>query len=274
MNKIPLYLAFVALALTFVGCNDEDKKELSDVAIMITPLSGDSITLKSGEKIRYTIDFHTQHDYVKQLKVSSFDAVRGKVDILDTIFNGKLSTYFFDYSTPYINRDSLIILLTFEAWDNAGSQCRTTRTVIVLNSSHIIEEKSGIVLRSSESGMPDAFSFANPSQTFNWKQSPDSVNADIYLVADSEFSNLWLLSKTKAKMVRINSFDYPSATAPALQAVYEGVVRDDRIDNLHVNDIILVGHDINAEGVMMITNIVRTGTNQERCVQLSFKGVD
>ena len=267
------FMTFLAALALYMACDDE-KQEVSDVAIIITPYSSDTIVLGSGEKARYTIDLYTQHDYVKQLNVSSFDAVRGKIDLLDTIFTGKLATYYFDYTAPVINRDSIDITMTFEAWDNAGSQCSTTRKVNVRNSSHIIEEKSGIVLRSAESGMPDAFSFANPSQTFCWQQSPDSTKADIYLIADADYTNLSLKSNTKAKMVRINSFDYPAATSLTLQSVYEGMVREDFIDNLRVNDIILVGHDTKAEGVMMITNIVRTGTPNERCVQLSFKGVE
>lgn len=274
MKSISYLLATIAVISAWVGCDNEDKRELSDVAIIISPNSNDTVQVGSGEKVRYAIDFYTQHEYVKQLKVSSFDAVRGKTDLLDTTFTEKTAKYYFDYSAPIINRDSIDIQLTFEAWDNAGSKCQTTRLVNVRNSSHLIEEKSGIVLRSSDSGMPDAFAFAAPSQTFNWRLSPDSTKADIYLVADADYSNLAFHSKTKAKMVRINSLDYPSATALALQAVYEGMVREDRIENIRINDIILVGHDTKAEGVMMITNIVRTGTIQERCVQLSFKGID
>jgi hypothetical protein len=267
-----MLLFAVAFAL-IVGC-DEEKKELSDVAIIIKPTQSDTVTLSSGDKVRYTIDLHTTHQRVGRLAISSFDPVRGKVHIVDTLFNSKVSTYYFDYTAPAVNRDSLSVTLTFEAWDDQNNQCSTTRTLLVRNASHLIDEKTGIVLRAAESGMPDALSFANPSQTFSWKNSPDSVRADVYLVADASFARLSLHSNTKAKLVRINSFDYPAATAVSVQAVYESSLRSDWVDDLRTNDIILVGHEARAEGVLRIVNIIREGDSNERCLQLAFKGIN
>lgn len=80
-------------------------------------------------------------------------------------------------------------------------------------------------------------------------------------------------SNTAAKFVRSNSFDYAMTSAPNLQAVYQSSTRCDVITNLQTNDIILVGHGDRAEGVIRISNIVRTETSSERCVVISYKGV-
>ena len=273
MNTKYRFLLYIALiGLTFISC-DEDKKEVSDVAIFITPSKTDTVKLNSGDIMRYTIKFYSVHQYVKQLKVSSFDVSRGKTDILDTIFSAYQEQFYFDYTAPTTNRDSLTISLNYEAWDDAGSKCEVERVVLVRNAGHLIDEKTGIVLRSSQSGMSDALSFRNPSQTFNWHNSPDSVYADLYLIANETFDTLTIGSKTKAKFVRMNEFDYPSASINSVQAVYEYARRSDFINDLKTNDIILVGHESNAEGVLQITNIIRTGTNYERCLQLSFKGI-
>ena len=254
------------------ACN-EDSKELSPVAIFITPSQGDTVVALSGDKLRYSVELHTTHDYVKRLKVSSFDAVNGRQELTDTTFAGKKDIFYFDYTTPIVNRDSIGVTLTFEAWDNEGNSCHTERYVVVKNSVHLIDEMTGIVLHSEESSLPDAFSLEHPSQTFCWKTSPDSLRADVYLLANADFSSISLHSNTKAKMVRVNTFDYPAATAASVQAVYESQRRSDQVDGLRINDIILIGHGEQAEGVIHVTNIIRTGLQEENCVQLSFKGI-
>ncbi len=266
-------MLIAASALTgFFSC-DEDKDDLSDVAILVSPKAETGVVLFSGEKARYQLDFYTTHERVSRMKVRSFNAVEGELTLLDTTFAAKPSTYDFIYTAPYVSRDSIDVLLTFEAWDDAGSQCEVRRNVTVKSQSAIIAEKSGIVLWSPQSGRADALSFSDPSQTFNWRSSPDSVNADIYLTANDGFTLLSLRSNTKAKLVRNNSFDYASATALGTQIVYESSRRSDLIDQLNTNDIILVGHDSRAEGIIRIQNIIRSDDTDECCVQIAFKGI-
>lgn len=274
--KIFLYnllLCITVLAIAPLTSCDEDKKEISNVAIFITPERSDTLVAMSGDKLRYTVELYTANDHVKRLMVTSFDAVNGHLELEDTTFSDKKDIYYFNYSTPIVNRDSLNVTLTFEAWDNEGNTCQVERYVVVKNSTHLIEEMTGIVLHAPESALPNAFSLKQPSQTFCLQTSPDSLNADVYLVADNDFVNVALRSNTKAKMVRINTFDYPVATAASVQAVYESQRRSEQVDNLSINDIILIGHDDKAEGAIHITNIIRTGTSAEQCVQLSFKGI-
>lgn len=273
MKNFAYMLLLMAAVLMAATACDEDKPELSDVAIIISPDMQDTVRIASGDKARYTVELHTLHDYVSRLCVSSFDAAYGKRELADVTFTEKQDIYYFDYTAPLVNRDSLSVVLTFEAWDNTGNKCETTRQVVVKNSAHLLDEMTGVVLRAADSNWPDAFFFANPSQTFSWQHSPDSVIADIYLVSNEDFSQLSFHSNTKAKMVRINNFDYPAATAVGLQTVYESSLRSDWVDDLRTNDIILVGHDSQAEGVLRITNIIRTGDDNERCVQLAFKGI-
>lgn len=259
----------IVLALLF-SC-DEDKKELSKVALMVTPSSSETISLESGDKSIFSIELYATEDFVRQVKISSFDAIQGQRVLKDTTFAQATKDMKYVYEAPAFNRDTVEVTLTFEGWDKSGSHCEITRKLTVTSRQLFIAELAGIVLRSSESGWPDAFSFSQPSQTFNWKNSPDSINADIYLQTDPSFAQLAFRSNTSAKMTRINNFDYAAATAVSLQAVYENSKRDDIVDNLKINDIILVGHGSKAEGVLRITNIIRQGDDNEKCVQLAFK---
>lgn len=269
-----LFYLFAACLVMLTAACDEDKNEISDVGFVITPRASDSIRINAGERQRYEIDLYTTHDYIKHILISSYNSIEGHQVLTDTTLSTYQEKFIFDYLAPHLNRNYVNVSLTFEMWDNADSYGRATRQLIVQSATILLEEKSGIVLRSAASGFADAFSFAAPSQTFSWLHSPDSVRADIYLVADSTFSNLSFASNTKGKMVRINSFDYAAATALGVQNVYSSSLRDDRIENLKTNDIILVGHDSRAEGVLRINNIIRNGDSSERSVQLSFKGIE
>ena len=244
------------------------------MAFFLTPKASETISISSGDIQRYEMELYTTHEHISHIKITSFNKVEGNIVLTDTLLNEKIEKFIFDYRVPFFNRDAVSVTLTFEAWDDAGSYGMAERQLIVKNNSYFIGDLNNIVLHTHTSGYPDAFSFGKPSQTFNWKTSPDSLQADIYLTSNTDFSMLGFGSNTNAKMVRINNFDYPSATPFGVQTVFESSRRSNIIDQLQINDIILVGHDSQAEGVLYITNIIRQGTPAEQCVQLSFKAIE
>ncbi len=120
---------------------------------------------------------------------------------------------------------------------------------------------------------PNALSFTDVSQTFNVQTSPDSLFADLLIEADEDFTNISWKSKTRAKFVRNNTFNYTMATAPRINSVYSSSVRSDVVRDVRINDIILVGHN-EAEGVFFVENILNKGnSNGEFCIQLRYKGI-
>lgn len=259
-------------AIMLFSCN-EDLKEASDVAMFITPGASAEVSLSSGDVVRYKVDFYTTSDYVSKFKIESFDSYLGNIIHKDTTFNEKVSSLNFDFRAPATDRDSLPVTLTFSAWDNKGHKCEATRTLIIKNKQILSDEKNGIVLWKPGNNLPDALSFSDPSQTFCMADTPDSARADLYITCDDSFENISLLSNTKAGFVRNNNFNYAEATAISIQSVYSGSRFDDVIRDLRVNDIILVGHNKIAEGVFRVHNIIRTGNNNEKCIQLAFKGI-
>ncbi len=265
------FLPFLFLTL-FLSCEDDDK-EVSDVAFIVTPKASEHITVNAGDVQRYEMELYTVHDYISRIVVMSFNTVKGEKTELDTLLKSPQEKFVFDYQAPFFDRDSVTVTLTFKVWDNEGMMGTSQRSLLITSNAYMIAEKSGIVLRSADSGLADALSFSNPSKTFSWTQSPDSIHADLYLVSNDDFSELSFASKTKGKMVRINEYDYAAAEPVGLQSVYRSSKRSDVITSLKTNDIILVGHGDKVEGVINITNIIRTGDSFERCVQLSFKGL-
>lgn len=265
-----LLVAFCAVALS--SCN-EDEKEKSDIAVFIEPGASVPVVLGSGDKFRYHLDLYTTHGYVQHLRVTSFDSYQGEVVVKDTTWSSRTDTYDFIYTAPAVGRDSLAVTLTFSAADDAGSMCEVTRKLLIRNKLVLVDEKSGIVMWATETGRPGALMFADPSKTYNIVSAGDSAVADMYIDTDPTLENVRLKTNTQAKFVRNNSFDYAAATAASVQAVYVGSRRDDMVDNLRINDIVLVGHGERAEGVFRVVGIIRTGDADERCVQLAFKGV-
>ena len=251
------------------------------MAIFIKPNASDTIKVKSGENVLYELEFHTSHNYVSRLLVTSFDAVQNMRIVKDTTFSTAQEKYQLVYTAPFLNKDTTTVKLTFKGWDDAGGTVETNRMLKVIGQQILLQEQAGIVLWNPETGHPNAFAFATPSQPFCYlpptnqdeNENTDDATADFFILTNDDFTQVSAKSSTKAKFVRNNSFDYATASANSIQAVYESSQRVDVINNVKVNDIILVGHGSTAEGVIAITNIVRNGSDEERSIRLSFKGI-
>lgn len=271
MKTIRNYIFAALAAMSFTMCT-EDTPELSDVVIFITPEATTPVTVSSGDKTEYTVEVSTSHDYVGRFAISSFDSQYGRITYLDSICNQKSFTHSFIYTAPEIDRDSIDITLTFYAADNIGNNLEVTRSLHVKNKFISIAEQTGIILYNPATGMPDALSLQDVSQPFVLADSPNPESADIYIDCDPEFTSISWKSNTMAKFIRNNTFNYVAATADNINSVYRSSVREDRINDVSINDIIIVGHSDTAEGVFQVKNILR-GNGNVACMQLSFKGI-
>ena len=266
-----LFLSVITLALT--SCAEDGNVTVTDVAITVTPSSDSICSISSGDKLKYEMKFYTSHDgYVKRVKVQSFDSENGEMLVCDKEFEAGEQTADFIYSAPEFLKDSVRVDLKIQGWDNLGNRTVDIhRYVDVKSASVLIPEMSGIVLYLAD-GYRNALQFADPTQTFSAGTPQDSARADMY-VAVNELGGISLCSNTNARFVRNNSYMYPSATSTGLQSVYENSINQSQIDDIQVNDIILVGHSGLVEGILFVTNIIRQGSDNERCLQLSFKAI-
>ena len=265
-------ILFGSLATMLLTMCAENTPDLSDVAILVSPGADTPVTLSSGDKTQYTLEISTIHDYVASLKITSFDRQHGETLYLDADFDKHNFTYTFTYTAPEIDRETMEVTLRFRATDNLGNEAKVTRTVNIKNKMVSLTEKTGIVLYDPATGMPDAISLADVSQPFNLADSPDPESADIYIEADVDFSPITWRSNTQAKFIRNNTFNYVEATASSINSVYRSSVREDRIADIAVNDIIIIGHGDAADGVFQVKNILR-GDSHPHCIQLSYKGI-
>lgn len=274
-KTIPSLLSAVFLYTLAVGCT-EDLPDASDVALFVTPRKDTTIVLNSGDKMRYQLQVYTTHDYLLKVGVKSFDSYAGYAILLDSTYSKRMAQtdHYFVYTAPEIDREELEVELTFTAEDNDGHLAEVTRMLKVKNKLIVLNERSGVVLYAPASGNPDALSFDDVSQPFILSESSDSLNADIYLTSNDDFTSIEWRSKTHTRFVRNNSFNYTTATATRINQVYQSSVRTDFVDNIRINDIILVGHGNTAEGVFHVKNIIQpSGLGNDACIQLGYKGI-
>lgn len=246
--------------------------EVSDLALVIKPELSDTLKIQAGDYVEYKLYYYNNNGgTVNKLTVSSFDNVRGRVNLIDKEYDLPVMNDTYQYHAPQTTGDSVFVTLTFTAFDTKGVKREITRYVIVHNKQVLLPEKGPIILYLSD-GKHDAFKFIDPTQTFDHVNSADSLFADLYVDCDSN-GKPFLHSRTKTRFVRYNEFNYSETTAVGLQTVYYNSRRDEFVSDLSVNDIVLLGHDDQAEGIIFISNLIQNNTEQD-CIQVLYKGID
>lgn len=251
----------------------ENTPDLSDVAIFVSPGASEKVEMLSGDKYRYEVDMSTIHEYVASLKVVSFDRLHGETVCFEEKYNAPTVKCSVVYEAPETDRETLEVELKFIVTDNLGNRNEVIRKVRVVGRMVALPEKTGIVLYGPQSGMPDALSLADVSRPFCLADAPDPDLADIYVEAPADFSAVGWRSNTEAKFVRVNTFNYVEATPTSITQVYQSSVPRDIVSALQINDIIIVGHGSEADGVFRVVSILRDFGGVS-CMELSYKGIE
>lgn len=269
---LKIFPTFFFALLLLTQCNDEDNV-LSDVALIVSPGKDVPVKLYSGEKALYDVTLTTSHDYIDNYRITSFDPINGLVVLLDEACHKKEQKFQYVFSAPELERDSCKITLTFEATDNKGNKGEIKRYVTVENKALTMSEKTGIILFMPGKGLPDALSLSNVSDPFSLADSPSPESADIYIELPEDGDNIFWRSNTKTKFVRTNNFNYANASASAIKTVYKNSLHTDYIADVMINDIIIVGHGDEAQGVFYVVNVMRNNMSAPEFMQLNYKGI-
>ncbi len=272
MKKFSKIVGALFLCLTFEMCN-ESLPDLSDVVILVSPPKDSTVVIESGHKVQYSLDISTINNNIRRFRISSFDESNGTKLYLDSACNNKNIYYIFEYTAPEADKDSLNVTLNFEAEDNLGNIGDIQRFLIIRSKNLQVSQLDGIVMYNPNDHLPSALSLGNVSQPFVFDASTDSVSADIYIESDAEFTTIAFKSNTNTKFIRNNSFNYATASARLIKSAYEGSKKENMINDIRVNDIILVGYGDTAKGVFMVNNIIRNDAYSNSCIQLSYKEI-
>lgn len=260
MKRLILYsMGLLALC---GGCTSED--DASEVLLFVTQ---SATSLTGGEKLYFDIEARTINGYVDRLDIVSFDAVTGERELASEHPGTNVYAMRYVYTAPIVAVDSLSVEVIFTATDNCGYLQRQSRRIRVLNSAEPLVERSGYTIYSPHSGKFDAFSFDDLRPLKRSEADPSAV--DFYVCPSPEggeerLSRMWK-SETGATFAKVNAFDYAGATRSAVVSLYENSRSDDFVDDLAIDDVILLGRDGRAWGVVKIVAIFdEPGTAEDR----------
>ena len=125
-----------------------------------------------------------------------------------------------------------------------------------------------VLLRQDPAGVvvvPDGFSLTT-LQPLYVSASEDS-DVDIYVPAgqDSDVMSDGWLSKSGLKFARMDGIDYPTITRNRLWTLYSNAVKTDAVNGIAVGDVIMVGTDAVALGIILVTGVFdEEGTESDR----------
>ena len=255
-----LFIIIVVLC-TIIGCTSE--KDASDVVLL---LDQSALKVTEGDAVRFGIETWTVHDRLERMDISSYDKENGKVDLVSVPLSSVRYEGEYFYRAPEIDSDSLVIELSFTVHDNL-SNSRTMRAwlTIVAEDAVLDEAATSVLMYSPESGKPDGFSLTT-LQPLYVSASEDS-DVDIYVPAgqDSDVMSDGWLSKSGLKFARMDGIDYPTITRNRLWTLYSNAVKTDAVNGIAVGDVIMVGTDAVALGIILVTGVFdEEGTESDR----------
>ena len=262
-------VAILFLILCVFSCDNKD--DASPIAVILE--SGKIAQLaESNTKIPYEIECFSLHSTINRLTISSFDSEKGEKMLFDSVPNSSKFNYSFIYEVPEFSKDSVEITLKMKVTDLDNNFYELKCFLTVTGSASLLPELSGIVMYSGASEKPDAFSLKDPSLVF-LKALADSASVDVYDYVDQNNQNTlsreWR-TNTDVKFVRINSFNYSAATSLTIKNAYTSSVRQNFINNISLNDIILVGRN-EAEGVLQVVGLEDQEGNLNDFYRFNFK---
>ena len=261
--KSTLYLLFFPLLFLFVSCDNSDEAGI-DLYMKFDTLqdstqNGKQILLSSSKYLVhvYAKDFWGAN--IKNVKITSFDEERGNVVVLDTALQSTVVDFDFVYQVPVLNHDSLSINFEYVVTDVEQHTVKWNynNEFMIVQTEKVLTEQSGVNMYAFELlDHPTGYSLSRNVAV----QTSLSDSTDVDIVAyqpDPQGDAVACEWRTWNNLyfVKNNSFDYAKATLKTLRQTYQASVGYHKINNLQVGDIILVGNEKEALGVIMIQGI-------------------
>ena len=254
--KYSLLLLLIIISFFFIAC-EEDQSDATQVFVVLQ--SGKYRQDSSpGEKILYEISCSSLSSKLKSFSIKSFDIENGEKNYIDLTINESKYNYTFIYEVPAFYYDSVVVTLKVKAEDFENNYYELNLWVTVKGDIGLMPEMSGIILYSGSSRQRNAFSLKDPSQPFVMAYA-DSIDIDIFDLPneiDPEMLSREWHTNTDVRFAKANSFNYANATASGIRAIYIASIRQKFITDIKPNDIIFIGRNDNAFGVIMVTDVV------------------
>ncbi|MCM1109309.1 MAG: hypothetical protein NC388_09745 [Clostridium sp.] len=206
---------------------------------------------------RIKIEINSCDTELARMVISSYDNLRGNINLIDSVLNGKKLSYEFLYKAPMLPNDSITVTLNISASDKNGYTQKTSRKLLILAKDYRLEELAGITLYTNEIN-------DHPNGIYLEEMRPlivsmaDSATIDIYAYLDANTPEVltqeWR-SNTDIYFARANQFDYANATNRSVTEAFGNAIANPRISRISKDDIILIGRTNKAIGAIKVVQL-------------------
>jgi hypothetical protein len=270
MKRI-LFLTLIIL-LNFCACKKDDASK-----VVITVSSADSLfNLKSADKVLFRIHSFANEDKIRNITITSSDLQYGRMLVFDTLIDAEKFDYDYQYIAPDYN-DSTTVRLVFQAFSSDNSSSSSiSATLRVTNNNVVLPAFDGITMYAANSNNKNGFNI-NSAQTL-YCETTDYLQIDIYdyydtLIENNVLSREWR-SKTGVLFARFNDFNFATASKLGVMTAFENAAKYTSIKNLTNGDIILIGRNNKALGVIQLIAIYdEENTENDRYI-FNFKKIE
>lgn len=258
----------------FFSCSSED--DASDVVVFVKNEVADTLTV--GEYVLLEIVAITSNEYIKEIRVSTFDAENGEVLNCTKVLDVHVQEYQFEYSYKVspISLNSAEIKIYIDVFDNLGNQERSTLKRKVQGSN--LNELSSLMLYNPLGENNDGFNVNQRKTVRKATLTVDDEPLTFWLRQFTDEEKLllpenlpleWNTSSTDSRITfaRSNSFNYAEATSFTLEAAYSSMKTDNYVSQIKEGDIILIGVDNKAWGAAQVLYIIdNPGVEDDRMI--------
>ena len=269
---------FLSVCFLFAVLCTACKDEVSDVVILATDTDY-NMYVQSGNRLLVRVYSFSDEYSVDRIRISSVDAEKGSLKLLDTVIGQKHTEFYFMYTVPsYFIADTAALQLVFEAVASNGETSKMSLNYKVVGGASLLSY-DGIMMYSAISGRPNGLSL-NKAQTL-YCETADSASIDIYdyhdtLAADpTALSREWR-SRTGLTFARLNDFDYAGTNQLLLNNAYKASKHYTSLKQIAEGDVIVFGRGEEALGVLqmlIVSDEPGSATNDRYIFNMKLKKV-
>lgn len=255
----------MAVTAVLSACDDDDE----EAAIAIIPDFWGTQTVNSSSVLYLNFTVQANQADLKTFKITALPQDMERETLVDSVIDGRKFLYELTYRAPQYSTDTTDVTLTISATDvNGNSQSIYKALQVIATTISLTEYGSFSMYTTEVNDHTNGFCFSTLKPIIT--SLADSADIDIYPYIDENNTDsltcTWR-SNTDINFVRANSFDYANATNRSVTNTYESSTYLPRIQNLADDDIILVGREGDALGVIKILLVDDAdGQNSDRYV--------
>lgn len=246
------------LVITFLLLSTACKKDKTkDILITIDP-KDIHIPTEINKVIAFNIKAEADFPLVRFI-IHYTESGTAKVTLLDSTISPPIKKFnhSFEFTIPETWAGKSVTLV-FNAYDQEGNMGTSARSIVVApvtNTPKLLTETTGHYFYSTHSGEFDAFDIETATPQLILTALPHLRDVQDYdtIPNDSIMQRSWS-SASGSQFVRFNGFDYANATDVSTADAYNAGTKQQIINNIQVNDIIIVKTP-GKYGVIRVTNI-------------------